>query len=99
MYTSHPTIHRDSVNKVNVDKMFSNQFEMQVGVHQRSIFSSILFIMRELLKIGRLWELLYSYDNLLIAASCVESEKRFCVWVGQLELKVLRVNLAKTKAL
>uniref|UniRef100_A0A0L8HFH9 Reverse transcriptase domain-containing protein n=1 Tax=Octopus bimaculoides TaxID=37653 RepID=A0A0L8HFH9_OCTBM len=97
-------LYRDAVSKVRVDNEYNEEFWVGVGVHQGSVLSPLLFIIilqaiTEEFKSGCHWELLYADDLALIAESLSELEEKFQVWKQRLELKGLRVNLAKTKVL
>ena len=82
----------------------SKEFEVQVGVHQGSVLSPLLFtIVLEALarefREGLPWELLYADDLALLADSKEELLDKIKRWKEGLESKGLRVNMGKTKVM
>jgi hypothetical protein len=80
----------------------SEQFDIDVGVHQGSALSPLLFItvMEEATKHTRgqgPWELLYADDLVLTAESKEEVVEMFNRWKAGMEERGLRVNMDKTK--
>ena len=78
--------------------------DVQVGVHQASVLSLLLFIIvMEALsphfRTGCPWELLYADDLVITAETVSELLEKFRVWKANLEYKGLRVNVGKTKIL
>ena len=75
---------------------------MQVGVHQGSVLSPLLFILvlealsREF-RTGVPWELLYADDLIIIAETKDECVRRLKDWKEGMEKKGFRVNMPKTK--
>ena len=89
-------------SRVRVNGQLSDEFKVQVGVHQGSVLSPLLFILvlealsREF-RTGVPWELLYADDLVIIERSleaCIEKLRR---WKAGLEQKGLSVNMSKTK--
>lgn len=71
---------------------------MEVGVHQGSVLSSILFII-VLQDMTKEFELLLADDLFLITEYLLELQRKVQVWKQEQEFKGLIVNLAKTKVL
>ena len=89
-------------SQVRINNSYSSIFNIQVGVHQGSVLSPLLFIIameafsREF-RCGFPWDMLYA-DNLIIMAESLEKLiEQFTVWKDSLESKGLQVNMAKTK--
>ena len=80
----------------------SESFEINVGVHQGSALSPLLFIIvmeeasKECRK-GTPWELLYADDLVLTAESKDEVINMFRKWRDDVEKRGLKINLNKTK--
>ena len=91
-----------SKSQVKAAGAVSEEFDIQVGVHQGSALSPLLFILvmeeatRECRK-GDPWELLYADDLVLTADSKREVIDMFNNWRGALERRGLKVNISKTK--
>ena len=82
----------------------SQEFLIQVGVHQESVLSPLLFaiavdIISENATEGLMNEILHA-DDLVLMSECVEnSKKKFLKWKEAFESKGLKVNLKKTKVM
>ena len=98
------SMYRSTKSKVRVGHTYSEAFEVQVGVHQGSVLSPLLFIIvlealsREF-RTGLPWEMLYADDLVIMADSIEELITRTKDWKTNLESKGLRVNMKKTKVL
>ena len=79
----------------------SEEFLVQVGVHQGSVLSPLLFaismdIILENAKEGLMNEILYA-DHLVLMSESIENLKeKFLKWKEAFESKGLKVNLKKT---
>ena len=80
----------------------SKGFEVNVGKHQGSGLSPLLFVIvmeaisREF-RVALPWELLYADDLALIAETEEELIKRLNEWKDNMESKGMRVDMNKTK--
>ena len=75
---------------VSVDGKLSDSFFVQVGVHQGSVLSPLLFIvvmdvLTECVRDGSLMELLYADDLVLCGESVEEAMKKYGRWKKALE--------------
>ena len=82
----------------------SEEFDVGVGVLQRSVLSPFLFsiVLDILSEDGRkyaLYELLYADDLVLMAETMEELEAQFIRWKAAFEEKRLKFNLGKTKVM
>ena len=96
-------MYRGPQTTVRLDGEFSDFFTVDVGVHQGSISSPLLFIIvvDEITRHLRtdLREYLYADDLVLIGDSWREVEEKYVSWKSALESKGLKVNVNKTKAM
>ena len=74
------SLYKGAKTKVKVGRNFSEEFEANVGVHQGSVLSPLLFaivfdVVTYMIKEGMLQEILYAYDKVLIAESMTEMQK------------------------
>ena len=96
------SIYKGAKTRVQVGGGHSEEFDVSVGVHQRSVFSPFLFlIMLDILsengRKGALYELLYADDLVLMAETMEELEAQFIRWKAAFEEKGLKINLGKDK--
>ena len=90
--------------KVRVGSELSEEFLVQVGVHQGSVLSPLLFaiavdVTSENAREGLMNEILY-VDDLVLMGECIENLKeKFLKWKEVFESKGLKVKLKKTKAM
>ena len=97
-------MYANAQSRVCVGQGFSKEFEVKVGVHQRSVLSPLLFIivleaLSPEFRAGVPWEDLYADDLVIIADSLEECVRRLLIWKEAMEKKGLRVNAGKTKVL
>ena len=80
----------------------SQEFSVQVGVHQGSMLSPLLFaivvdVISENAKEGLINEVLYADDLVLMSESMKNLKEKFLKWKEAFESNGLKVNLRKTK--
>ena len=96
------SLYENSKTKVCAAGGTSELFNIGVGVHQGSALSPLLFVLiveevSKQVRRGGVWEMLYADDLVLTAESKPEVEAMFIQWKDAMELRGLKVNMAKTK--
>ena len=98
------SLHKGAWTKVKVGTRFSEEFELNVGVHIGSVLSPLLYalvadvVTYEIIE-GMIQEILYADDIIMIAASMEKQHEKFQGWKSALESKGQKVNLTKTKVM
>ena len=98
------SVYKGARTKVKVGAHLSEEFEVNVGVHQGSVLSSLLFaivvdVVANVIKEGMLQEILHTDDVVLIEECVAELQEKIYVWKSAFESKGLKVNLMKTKVM
>ena len=96
------SLYESSSTKIRVGSGTSNEFGVQVGVHQGSVLSPLIFaivvdVVIEHAREGLLNRILYANDLVLISEGLENLRERFQRWRSALEGKGLKVNVGKTK--
>ena len=70
---------------VRLNGLFSDEFEVKVGVRQGSVLSPLLFVivmeaLSQEYRLGCPWELLYADDLVLMTESVEELKERLVLW-------------------
>ena len=95
-------LYNNSRSKVRTMAGTSEEFDINVGVHQGSALSPLLFVvvMQEATRTARgdnMWDLLYADDLVITAESEEEAVRKFSIWKREMETRGLKVNMNKTK--
>ena len=90
--------------KVRVGSELSQEFMLQVGVHQGFVLSPLLFaiavdVISENKTEGLMNEILYAHEFILMSESMENLKEKFLKWKEAFEIKGLKVNLEKTKVM
>ena len=99
------SMYKNAKTSVKVNGVGGRDFPVEVGVHQGSVLSPLLFIIvmealsRRFDDRGLPWELLYADDLVLLADSEDDLKRKLQRWKNGLEEKGLRVNVGKTKVM
>ena len=98
------SLYKGAGAKVKVVKHFSEEFEVNAGIHQRLVLSPLLFaivvnVITNEINEGILHKIFYEEDIALIAESLAELEEKFYSWKSALETIGLMVNPIKTKVM
>ena len=104
LVTAVMSLYKGAGTNVKVGINFSDEFEINVGVHHGSVLSPLLFaivviVVTNEIKEGMLQEILYADDIVLIEESMEELQETFYGWKIALESKGLKVNQMKTKVM
>ena len=95
-------MYTNAKSRVRVNNSYTDEFEVNVGVHQGSVLSPLLFIIvlealsREF-RTGCPWELLYADDLVIVDETLDGLTSKLRSWKEEMEKKGLRVNVDKTK--
>ena len=94
------SLYEGSRTKVRVGSGLSEEFD--VGVHQGSVLSPLIFaivvdVVTENAREGLMNEILYADDLVLMSESLEELKEKFQKWKKAFESKGLKANLGKTK--
>ena len=96
------SLYEGAETKVRVRSGLLEEFSVKVGVHQGSVLSPLLFAMvidevTENARKGRMKQILYADDLVLMGETMEELRENFDKWREAFESKGMRVNLGKTK--
>ena len=98
------SLYHRAKTKVRVGSVLSQEFLVQIRVHQGSVFSPLLFetavdVISENAREGLMNEILYAGNLVLISESMEILKEKFLKWKEAFESKGLKVNLKKTKVM
>ena len=96
------SMYRNTRSRVRVYRTFSDDFLVQVGLHQGSVLSPLLFILvleapYRQIRSGCIKKLLYADDWALVRGTVRGLKGRLKTWKGASESQVLIVNFKKIK--
>jgi hypothetical protein len=98
------TLYQEPVSIVTTAVGNTETFNVEVGLHQGSVLSPLLFIivMNEItedIKQGLPWEILFADDLVLMANTEEELRDKLLNWKNTLEENGMKVNIDKTKVM
>ena len=98
------SLYEGANTRVKVDSELSEDFEVEVEMHQGSVLSCFLFavvvyVVTEFAKKGALCELLYTDDLVLTSETIKKHRDKFFEWQEAFESKCFKVDLWKTKVM
>ena len=98
------SLYHGEKTQVRMESESSEEFLVQVGVHQESVLSPLLFaiavdVISENAREGLMNEILYADDLVLMNEGIENLKEMFFKWKEAFESKGLKVNLKKTKVL
>ena len=98
------SLYHGAKTKVRVGYELSQEFLVQVGVHQGFVLSPLLLaitvdVISENAREGLMNEILYADDLVLMSESMENLKEKFLKWKEVFESKGLKVNLKKTKVM
>ena len=98
------SLYHEAKTKVRVGSESSEEFLVQVGVHQGCVLSPLLFaiavdVISENAREGLMNKILYEDDLVLISESIETLKEKFLKWKEAFESKGLKVNLKKNKVM
>ena len=96
------SLYEGARTRVRVGSTTSDEFEVNVGVHQGSVLSPFLFtivvdVVTECARVGLLSEMLYADDLVLMSETMEGLQSKFWKWKEAFESKGLKVNLGRLK--
>ena len=98
------SLYHGAKTKVRVGSELSEEFSVQVGVHQESVMSPLFFaiavdVISENAAEGLMNEILYAEDLVLMSENNENSKEKFLKWKEAFGSKGLKVNLKKTRVM
>ena len=104
LLTAVMNLYKGARTKVTVGTHFSEELEVNAGVHQGSVLSPLLLaivvdVVTNEMKEVTLLEILYAHDIVLMAESMAEQQEKIYGWKSALESNGLKVNLMKTRVM
>ena len=98
------TLYEGAKTRVRVDSEMTKEFDINVGMHQGSVLTPLLFaleveVVTEFAREGALCELLHANDLVLISETIEGLRNKLIKWKEALESKGLKDNLGKSKVM